>query len=226
MRKQRYGIFFEISRAIARLILPRFRFDDIYISEEPTVYVSHHQNMVGPISILAWLKYYLRTWILSVFASQEECYEHYMNYTFTKRYGWPPFFAKMVAWPVSYIVPWLVKSARGIPVYRGSRKIIDTFKISVDALIKGEDILIFPDIDYSDDSTETSDIYEGFLNLEKYYYRKTKEHLTFVPIYSDKNKRKVRSGTAIQFKGDKAFIEERKEIAQKIQSELNRLANI
>lgn len=226
MKKQRYGLFFEFSRAIARVVLPRFKFDNILIKKEPTVYVSHHQNMVGPLSILVWLKYYLRTWVLSVFMSQEETYEHYVNYTFTKKKGWPKFLAKLVAWPASYIIPWLVKSARTIPVYRGSRKIIDTFKISVDALLNDEDILIFPDVDYSDDSTETSEIYEGFLHLEKYYYRKTKKHLTFIPIFSDSKKREVRSGKSIQFTGDKKFIEERREIANQLQEELNRLSSL
>src|SRR5690625_1797734 len=146
-----------------------------------------------------------------------------MNHTFTKRYKWPPIVAKMIAWPASYIVPWMMKSARAIPVYRGSRKIMDTFKISVDALLNNEDILIFPDIDYSDDSTETSSIYEGFLHLEKYYYRQTEKHLTFIPVYSNQKKHEVYTGQTIQFTGNKSFIEERHEIAQRIQKELIRL---
>ncbi|SHE31266.1 hypothetical protein SAMN02745249_00171 [Atopostipes suicloacalis DSM 15692] len=226
MKKRRYGLFFEIARALARVILPRFRFKDILITNEPAVYIAHHQNMIGPVSILVWIKYYFRTWVLSAFTSQKDCYEHYINYTFTKRYNWPSPIAKIVAWPLSYIVPWMMKSARAIPVYRGSRKIMDTFKISVDALLNNEDILIFPDIDYSDDSTEVSDIYEGFLHLEKYYYRETKKHLAFVPVYSNKEKREVHSGKPIRFTGDKKFIEERKEVAQKIQEELNWLSKI
>lgn len=103
---------------------------------------------------------------------------------------------------------------------------MDTFKISVDALLNDEDILIFPDIDYSDDSTETSEIYEGFLHLDKYYYRETKQHLTFMPIYVDSDKREVRSGKSIQFEGGKEFIEERREVAEKIKEELNRLASL
>lgn len=226
MKKNRYGLFFEISRALARVILPRFRFKNILITNEPTVYIAHHQNLVGPVSILVWIKYYIRTWVLSVFFSQKECYEHYTNYTFTKRYKWPAPIAKLVAWPVSYIVPWLMKSARAIPVYRGSRQIVQTFKKSVDTLLNEEDLLIFPDIDYSNNSKETSEIYEGFLHLEKYYYRKTKKHLTFVPVYANQEKHEVYSGHAIRFTGKESFIEERKKIAQEIQSELNRLSKI
>jgi len=226
MSKKDYGLFFKTIQKIARLVLPRYRFESSPKNEKPVVYVSHHQNMVGPVSILAWLKYYVRTWALSEFTDQEAAYDHYTNFTFTERYGWPRWLAKIIAWPVSYAVPWLTKSGRMIPVYRGSRDIIKTMYISRDALLEGESIIIFPDIDYSSSSQETSDIYEGFLHLEKYYFRETNEHLTFIPVFSDQSARIVRVGEEIQFKGDKKFINEREEIAQKIQSELNRLAQV
>lgn len=226
MKSKKYGLFFEFARRVARLALPRYRFENVLASEEPVVYVSHHQNMIGPISILAWLKFYVRTWVLSVFTTQEACYEHYTNFMFTKRYGWPSFIAKIVAWPLSYLVPWLVRSGRAIPVYRRSRKIVETFQMSVDALLKGENILIFPEVDYSSDSNKTSEIYEGFLHLEKYYFKETNQHLTFVPIFSDNIKNEVYSGKEIRFTGNMKFIEERKEIAQELQNELNRLAEL
>ena len=90
----------------------------------------------------------------------------------------------------------------------------------------GEDILIFPDVDYSSDSEETSDIYEGFLHLDKYYFRKTGEHLTFVPVFSDWESRRVHTGEALRFTGEKKFVVERKEVAKRIVEELNRLSNL
>jgi 1-acyl-sn-glycerol-3-phosphate acyltransferase len=226
MAKNNYGIFFKIAQRLTRVVLPRYRFEAAPESDKPVVYVSHHQNMVGPVSILAWLKYYVRTWVLAEFTDQEACFDHYYNYTFTERYGWPKWFAKAVAWPVSYIVPWLTKSGDMIPVYRGSRKIVKTMQISHEALLTGENIIIFPDVDYSDESKETSDIYEGFLHLEKKYYRETEEHLTFIPVFSDKEERVVRVGEKIRFTGEQPFMEERQQIAQKIQKELNELAEV
>lgn len=224
MSKNKYGLLFKISQRIARILLPRYRFEEKPIQGNPVVYVSHHQNMIGPVSILAWIKYYIRTWVLSEFTDQEASYHHYVNYTFRERYGWPTWFAKLIAWPASYIVPWITKSADVIPVYRGSRKIIETMEISHDTLISGESILIFPDIDYSSDSKNTSEIYQGFLHLEKKYFKETGEHLTFVPIFSDSDEKVVRVGKEIQFTGNELFIHEREKIADEIQMELNRLA--
>lgn len=226
MAKNDYGLLFKGVQKIARCILPRFRFESASNNNDPVVFVAHHQNMIGPVSILVWLKYYVRTWVLGEFTNQEASYNHYVNFTFKKRYGWPSWLAKMIAWPVSYIVPRIAKSADVIPVYRGSRKIIKTMQISQEALLKGQDILIFPDIDYSNDSAETSDIYEGFLHLEKKYFKETGKHLTFIPIFSDRKNRLVRVGQEIRFTGEEKFIIERKQIARDLQNELNRLSGV
>lgn len=211
---------------IAKIILPRYRFERPPNLKEPVVYVAHHQNLIGPISILAWLKYYVRTWVLGVFMNQEDAYHHYVNFTFTKRYGLPEPLAKLLAWPASHLVSWLTNSGDMIPVYRGSRDIIRTMEMSQEALGRGQDIMIFPDVDYSSDNKKTSDIYEGFLHLEKKYYKETGKHLSFIPVFSDQNEKVVRVGNIIRFPGKEIFIKERKQIANEIRSELNRLAAI
>ncbi len=226
MAENKYGFAFKLAQWVTRILIPRYQFEQPPLEGKPVVYVSHHQNMVGPVSILAWIKYYVRTWILSEFTERESCYHHYKNITFRERYGWPKWFAQLVAWPASYVIPWVTSAANAIPVYRKSRKIVKTMKISQEALMNGESILIFPDIDYSDDSKTTSDIYQGFLHLEKRYFKATGEHLTFLPIFADSDAKMVRVGEEIQFTGDKAFIDERETIAEKIKEELNRLAQI
>lgn len=64
MAKNDFGLFFKGFQKIARVILPRFHFESSPNNDSPVVYVSHHQNMIGPVSILVWLKYYVRTWVL------------------------------------------------------------------------------------------------------------------------------------------------------------------
>lgn len=224
MGKNKYGFAFRFAQKIVRILTPRYRFERPPIKGKPVVYVSHHQNMVGPVSILAWVKYYVRTWVLSEFTDRKAAYHHYTNVTFHGRYGWPKALAKLVAWPASYIGPWIVNSADAIPVYRKSRKIVETMKISHETLMSGESILIFPDIDYSDDSQMTSDIYQGFLHLEKRYFKETNEHLTFVPIFADSDHKIVRVGKEIKFTGEEKFIQEREKIATEIKDEMNRLA--
>ncbi|MBW8347979.1 glycerol acyltransferase [Bacillus sp. IITD106] len=221
-----YGPFFLIVRAFIRIFYWRYSTFAPTTNKEPIVYIAHHQNLFGPFIILHSFPQHLHAWILDVFMNQETCFKHYADYTFTKRFGWNWVMAKLFAWPISFCITKLLTSGRGIPVYRGSKKIIETMKISVDVLQKGERIVIFPDIDYQDASSKTKDIYDGFLYLEKYFYRKTGRHVCFVPLYASKRSRVIISGEKIYFSGEEDFLSERKVILQKVKDNLNKLALI
>jgi len=220
-----YGLLFNVCRKIVRMVYPTFHYERQEKNpEKPVVYVSHHQNLFGPFITLLWFPRVVRIWILEVFLDREACYKQYVDYTFTKRFGWNKYLAKSIAYPISFFIPKLLHSGKGIPVHRGSRKILKTLKMSVDALINGDNIAIFPDIDYHDSSSEVKDMYEGFLYLEKYYYEITGEHICFVPLYVSKKQRKIITGKNIYFRDDIKFAEERKIVLQKIQDNLNQLA--
>lgn len=225
-----YGLFYKAVRGGLRLFMPSFSVWDqrssIGKEKDAVVYVSHHQNLFGPITILLWVPEFLRTWMYSVFLEFDTCYRQYVDYTFTKRLGWPTFLAKAAAWPAAWFAVTLTNSGRGIPVYRKSRAVINTLKQTVDALVEGESVLIFPDVEYDDKSPEIKEIYDGFLYIEKYYFRKTGEHVSFVPVYADKKEKEIRIGMPILFGDEENFLAEKKAIAAKIQVELNQLKDL
>lgn len=221
-----YGAFYLFIKKIARLVFPKYTTIQVYPKDRPVVYVSHHQNMLGPINILLWFPKFVRVWSLSVFTDQKTCYEHYINYTFTKRFKLPLYIAKPLAWIISYFVSALTHSACVVPVYRNSRRIIKTLKNSVQALQAGDSILIFPDIEYTSNENEVGDIYEGFLNIDKYYYRETGEHIDFIPIYANQDIKEILYGTPIRFDSEIPFIDQREEKAKELQESLNSLASI
>lgn len=225
MNKRFYGPLFTICRRIVQLFLPKYTVEKIGKPiSEPVVYVSHHQNLFGPFMALLWYPEHIHCWMLHVFLEQKACYDHYANYTFTERFGWPKFLAKPFAFLISLFIPRLLQSGRGIPVYRGSRKIVETLRESVNTLENGENIIIFPDIEYSDSSAAMKNMYEGFLFLEKYYFKQTGNHLAFVPLYVSKRQRKFVVDEPIYFTGKTKFAVERKEILEKIQTRLNEIA--
>lgn len=222
--REKFGYTYRLTRTVVRAILPAYRIQQEETFDGPVVFVSHHQNMLGPVTVLANYPGFLRTWGLGVFFDQKKCFNHYMSYTLTQRFQMPSFFAKVFGWPFSFFVARLVQSGKMIPVHRNSRGIIQTMKESTQALEKGDSILIFPDVDYRDDSEEMGELYQGFLSLEKYYYRRTKKHVVFVPLYADEKSKEIRIGKAIRFSTGQSFIEERKKTARLIKQALNRLA--
>lgn len=220
-----YGVFYKFIRGLLRLSSQRTTVQTFPKSVTgPVVYVSHHRNMYGPVTVLKWHPEFVRTWIFSAFMDYQTCYDHYLAYTLTERLGLSRGLAKIVAAPLALFMATLTKSARGIPVYRQSRQVIQTMRESVAALENGTSLLIFPDVDYSDDSATVKEIYDGFLYVEKYYYRKMKKHVPFVPIVATKDTNELRVGEPIYFSGEGSFMKQRKAVAAEIQHALNALS--
>lgn len=223
MAKTQYGLLFRLCRFIVRLVYPKFEIETT-IPTKPVVYISHHQNLFAPFIVLLWYPHFIRPWILNVFFNQKECYNQYVNYTFTKRFKMKPFFAKIIALPISIFISKLMQSGKGIPVYRGSRNIMNTIKLSVQSLKNFNSIAIFPSVDYTNSINENSELYEGFLFLEKYFFKETQEHITFIPLHVSKKKRLIIQGEPVQFSGEIPFHQERAEIAHKLLNQMNLLA--
>lgn len=222
--RNNYGIFFRFIRFLVRVVYPRYHIDTSKVGSGPTVYISHHQNLFGPFITLLWFPAKLRTWILHVFLDRQTCYRQYAHYTFSERFGWNKYLAQLIAFPVARFITLLLTSGQGIPVYRSSRKIMHTFQDTLTALENGEQVIIFPDIDYTDTSAAIKSMYEGFLNVEKFYYKKHGIHINFVPLYASKGKRIIVAGQAIRFREGIGFKTERKYVYDQIHKGLNQLA--
>jgi len=224
MSKSFYGPFYRFVIKFLQIFNPKYRVKLPENLPDNVVFVSHHQNMFGPFTSILWFPYNLHTWILNVFLDQKRCYEQYVNYTFTKRYKMNIILAKILAFFLSYLMSALLNSGKPIPVYRSSKKVITTLKQSVDYLKKGESVIIFPDVDYSDNSGLIKEMYYGFLSLEKYYYKETNKHLCFVPLYVSKNKRLIIANRLFYFQDNIDFEIERKRVYQEIKDNLIELA--
>lgn len=219
-----YGKFFRIARWIVRKVYPVYQVQIHSNVKDPVVYISHHQNLFNPFIIYLWFPKDLRTWILHVFLDRKKCFWQYADYTFTKRMGMNTTVAKICAYPVSFVIVHLLKSAKGIPVYRGSRKILKTFQLTVEALKRGESVVIYPTVDYTDTSYDEKEMYEGFLFIEKYYYRETGKHVHFVPLYVSKNNRLIVSDEPIAFQDGEDFSSGQKRIAEYLRNKLYEMA--
>lgn len=227
MKEKQYGPLYLAIRQLVRFSTPLYSFQSVseHAPRAGVVYVSRHRNLWGPVTILARYPVFLRTWALSVFFDRRTCYKHYVDYTFTQRFGLPSLAARFFACPISFFVAELMKSGNMIPVHRGSKKIIRTLRESARCLEEGDDILVFPDVDYASSRQEINDLYSGFLAVEKYYNRKTGQHVSFVPLYADEKSRILKVGQAIRFCDQQSFSEQKEAVAERLRFALNELAN-
>lgn len=189
----------------------------------PAVYLIHHQNLAGPVRAMALLPGEVRLWVLSPFCQRKSCFEQYYHYTFTKRFGW----FRGAAWPLarvlSLLMPAFLRQFQVIPVWRGSLKIRDTLRQSGSALLRGESLLLCPDQDYTNGTPEVGALYDGFLHLERPYFKATGRHLAFVPLFCSQTRKELIAGAPMYVTGRQPFPQEKAELAREIAAAMNQM---
>ena len=187
-----YGPFISFVRFFARIFTKGYK-SEVSIPNEPTVYICRHLNMHGPFTTLIRLNFHVHPMVLNVFFDKQACYMQYVNYTFTERRGKCRKKHHPLAFFSSRVVPPLIRSIKGVAVYRGEdQRSIQTLKSSIKCLKQGESIIVYPDKEYTFGYERASELYEGFLMLGQMYKRATGKSLRFVPLYIDEKARKIK----------------------------------
>jgi len=220
-----YGRLFKAVRGIFRWFTPQYRIRQEHELPSPSVFLCRHNNLTGPRIVMTWLPNFVRTWVFHVFMDRVTCFGHYVGYTFTQRFGYSKWKAKLAANILTPFVVNVLDSMRAIPVFRESVQSFKTIKESIRALLAGENVLIFPDINYTSTDKEVRSIYEGFLYLERYYHNKTGKHLPFIPIYLDHEHKEIILGEAICFADGIDFNDQKESILDLITHRINSPTN-
>lgn len=213
-----YGQFFKFARAVVRFFMSRY---EVIWREEPpapAVYLCWHLSQHGPMTSVAWLERPVHFWAYHVLCEVESCRRHFAEYTFAKRCHMPKWLSRLLAIPTGAGMAWICQSGQAVPVYRDKNS-FKTMSASMKVLQKGEDIIIFPDIDYTN-KNGGQELYDGFLYLERFYCRATGQHLPFIPLYIDDEEHKIFAGPAISF-ADGDFDSQKETVMQTILTALS-----
>ena len=182
------GIFWaplgNFARMVACLFSRKYR-SSVVKNEDGAIYVCRHLNMHGPYTTLKWVGFNFHPMVFSPFFTPKDCYQQYVNYTFTEREGKKKRKFILSAWLLSRLTPLGVRVIRAVPVYRNSAMAVKTFKASMKCLEEKENLMVYPDIEYSSTDEGAPDIYDGFLYLGQIYKRRTGKSLLFIPLYID-----------------------------------------
>ena len=219
-----FGLYGGLVKKGWRLIHPGWQVEGT-LPQGPAVLLVHHQNLFGPVCAEALLPESPRLWVLGAFHSRQACYYQYRHYTFTQRFGWPVPAAVLAAGALSLAIPPLIHSVGAIPVYRGHREILDTMEQSVQALCRGEKVLICPDLDYSDGSPNVGAFYTGFFHLEKIWRQRGESPLPFVPLYCSHHTRCLIIGPSLTFPRAAPYPRERDVLAGTLRNWMNQMGH-
>ncbi|MGI5878679.1 MAG: hypothetical protein ACOX7W_08735 [Christensenellales bacterium] len=190
----------------------------------PAVLVTRHQNLYGPITIMAWYPVGLRLWVIDKLAIPELCREHYRTFVGPVRLRLGPFLSRVFAALYAPLVVQLARSANSIIVYRGKREIIKTLEESVQALSQGEILCLSPDIDYTSTESGAVNMYTGFVHLARIYFKRTGKNLPFYPVYTSRRVDSIEIGDPIYLDPDKPFTEEKERVVDEIRRGFEQMA--
>ena len=118
----------------------------------------------------------------------------------------------------------ILKESDPIPVYRNFlRDLMKTMNQSVEALMGGDNLLIFPENAKQYKEGDIDPFYTGFAHLGKMYYEKTGKCITFYPFYISKKHKTLTFGKGIQYQASQDAKEEKKRIATELYQEMLQL---
>ena len=197
---------------------------DENLAEGSSVFVSNHLGALGPVAVIASLPVRLYPWVISDMMDHDQA-AGYLNQDFVEpQLHLTPPFSLWVAKGISKISVRLLCSAGCVPVWQGE-KLYDTFEKSVDLLVNGKSLLIFPE----DPSKEIDPQYKmtpfkkGFARLGGLYYERTGKSLRFYPLAVHLDSYRVRVGRPIAYNSKNPAANERLRIKNVLEASIREM---
>jgi len=166
----------------------------------PAVFCPNHAGAFGPIEICAkfTLRKKLHPWMNDgmMHAKTTPAYVR-QDYWWEPGCFWEPLLNRTLPYLAAAIIPPILRSVPGVPVYHDIR-VIKTFRKSLAYLQEGEHLVIFteqPD-GYQSHSPKLND---GFLRIAPTVYSRLGIALKFYPVRIDRKNRVMRVGTPAQY---------------------------
>lgn len=210
-------------RKIATLVFPKCVVETkTPLTDEPAVYLCNHSGMVGPSLMTLYFNKPHKTWMIGYILNGKKSADFVFHDFFFGRSkkckGIWRFLSKIVA---RGIRP-LLEYGEPIPVYHDKR-MIETFRQSLDTLLSGENLVVFPECPRRS-SEFINSFYSGFVDMGRSYYAATGKELAFYPVYAEKKNRVISIGKPVYYDHTKPPHAQREDISEKVRAAIDELA--
>ena len=166
----------------------------------PVVFVSNHALALGPIAVVSSLPMRLYPWVVADMLEWDKA-AAYLNKDFIRpQLHMPPIVSMFMARALSQISVRLLRSVDCVPVWHDEH-LLETYRISVDYLLQGRNLLIFPEDPSQplDEQCKMGPFMKGFARLGELYFERTQKALQFYPLAVHPVLRQVKLGKPITF---------------------------
>lgn len=219
-------LFFKTALFITRIICPHHKAEGCnhVLENEPAIFVCNHQGAYGPMTMQLFFPFKYRPRVLDRTVLKDSCRKHLAEKFFKEDVGLREPFNKWAAAVVAPICVRIMRAVRAIPVFRNSAKILFTFRESVDTLINGCNLVVFPEIRETEPEKHVRRFYTGFVYIAERYYKKAGKQALFYPVYCNRKKRTISIGRPIEYLPGKGIESERERICDYLRSSMQEMA--
>lgn len=223
MKKKKTSIVFRIIKRFVRLFYGKVEVVGWEnLPENNAIIVGNHTQMNGPIVGELFMPDNCYIWCAGQMLNKKEVPEYAFTDFWSQKPKWTHPFYKVLSHIIAPLAALIFNNARTIAVYHDMR-IVSTFKESIQMLMAGATILIFPEKDekYNNILYQFQD---KFIDVARLYYKKSGIELTFVPMYIAPKLRKAYIGKGIRFDSGNKMEDERKRISDYLSNEITDIA--
>lgn len=192
------------------------------IPTQASLIIGNHAQVHGPITCELYFPTPKKIWCIGQMMHVKEvpayAYKDFWSFK-PKCVRW---FYKLLSYIIAPICGFIFTRADAIGVYKDHR-LLSTFRDTERALTRGENVVIFPENieEYNDIVNEFQD---KFVDVAKFYYKKHKVALSFVPMYNAPALRTVIFGKPVVFQPDANMEEERARICTYLKEQITLLS--
>jgi hypothetical protein len=177
----------------------------------PAVFVSNHLGALGPIAVAACVPRRLYPWIAAEMLDRRKAPDYLRLDFVEKRFGLKMPVSLWAAKLLSLITVRLLNAAGCIPVYKDPEDFHITAERSLDLLVQGRSLLIFPEDpdQLPDPGVSMNPFMKGFTRLGELYFQRSGRALAFIPLAVHEESRLVKIGTPIRYNPFAHIVSER-----------------
>ena len=188
----------------------------------PCIIVGNHSHMYGPIAGELYTpgKHYV--WCIGEMMKREEVAAYaFQDFWSIKPRRWHWFF-HLLSHLIAPLSAFIFHNAHTVAVYHDAR-LLTTYRESIALLQEGNHIVIFPE-HYDEHNHIVHDFQDKFIDLARFYYKKTGVALRFVPMYLAPPLSEICYGEPIEFNPAANINDERRRICNALMDRITDMA--
>ncbi len=223
MDDKKTSLIYRIIRFFVWLFSPKYKLVGAEkLPQEPCVIVGNHCQMFGPIAGELYMPGPHAIWCAGEMMHWDEVAAYAFEDFWSFKPRWTHGFFRLLSRLITPLSVCVFNNAHTVPVYHDTR-LLSTFRLSIEGLQKGRSMVIFPEKNERFNNILYA-FQDKFVDLARFYYKKTGRALDFVPLYVAPRLKELHFGEPIRFDPSAPITLERERLCRELAAQITGMA--